>query len=1238
MAIDPGTLDRAASAALPVLADAAVKGAVLLAIAGAAVFCMRRKASAAVRQAVWVAALAALLLLPPASAALPRWRVLPPWAELSVEAQPPVGPEAVAAPAADRWDGAGLIGMDAMDRMDAAVLRDEVPEADVAATALTPPAAAPASAEATCGTAPVGPEPVRRRWPASVLAGTWLTGTLLCLLPPVLGRLSLWRLARRSRRLEGGRWAELCARAGAAVGLARPVVLLQSRDEPMPMIWGLFRHRLLLPAEADGWSDQRRWVVLLHELAHAKRRDCLAKCVAGLACAVYWFNPLAWLAFTFMQRDAEAACDDLVLTGAGAPEGQPLRPSDYAQHLLEIASGLKSGMLAAYSSIAMARRSKLEGRLLAILDATRSRRALTRWGMLAAAIVVVTVVVPLASMRAAPAEAEKKAESSAPTRTDRAFPAFVVSIQDDRYGPIEGEAAMTPEGGATPEAGKLMCGPSVDVSKVTWAYVRTADGGDIYEVTTRFAPAAPGPAIQTRTIVYRGQPLTVLETLQQRVTFLPPEQYRRLLMDIWPSPTPKALVRAVLARKAEAVRVLLDAGADVNARWRSDRTALIELAALPDRRRPAAGMLETARVLIERGTDLNAADTMGRTALHHAAEHNDADMVRLLLDAGADPLIGDLSGRMPMDEAPAADEPAAVMLREVAAPLLAERRERILAAMGPFLAAALRGDGDTVAALAADMPPYTEAVWRRWAEQGSADLKAYAVAQLYVNGLSVGRDGARAEIGTIPGGAHWVTLTLTRCPDGSWRPVEVKRVPTGLPMRPVLKVTLGGAIERIDARPQDASTPSPPSPTTDEAAQPPLTDAQRQRQWRRMHLGDCRAVEGTVQAAGEVAPDRMIPVLLAGGAGDEPAVLRLAFVRFVRADDALVAEVWGQLISYPKGKWRVAMEIMPPNGQTRRGEVVVESSGIAVGVPLVQTGYLAFRFDGAATVPDGTRFRVTVSVAAPDDPVSGSLTDAYSRAVAEQRDAWMDPGDRTIAVEVPPKPAETPVETVVWRAVDAEPREHPALLLGPNGPPVYWRCDGQTFRKVVTVWGASDLADRTLPDGTYRVSVTTPRQGPPGPFIVGVTPPMRLSPDSPRAEARLEWLTGAHVTINVLDGQTERPACGVPVLIRLPNGLPIEVLTDDQGLIRLDHVPPGRFTAEVGARDWWPVVRPEAIKTVTVTPSAASRAGVTIPYTVDRPTYRCAVPSRPKAATDEAGRLIIPADDPRTDTGVNQMG
>ena len=380
MTIDTESLHRLAFDAAPVLLDAAVKGAVLLAAAAVLTTAMR-KASAAARQCVWLLALVSVLALPVASALLPGWQVLPGWAKLDV-------------PADAGGEGA-----------------DEVTWEPQPPTHARPVEVVAAEREA--GPAPVEPVVARavetpQRRPTGlvpVALAVWLAGTLACLLPLLLGRLQLWWAGRRWRRIDGGPWGTLARRAAETVGLRRTVALLQSDGEPMPMVWGTVRPRLLLPASADQWSADRRWVVLLHELVHVRRHDCLAQLLARLACAVYWFNPLCWVAFKRMQREAEAACDDLVLAAGH-------RPSDYAQHLLEMASGLDGAALAACGPIAMARPGKLQGRLRAILDDRRDRRALTRVGALVALALAVAAVVPMSVLTAAGRPAFDKAHVS----------------------------------------------------------------------------------------------------------------------------------------------------------------------------------------------------------------------------------------------------------------------------------------------------------------------------------------------------------------------------------------------------------------------------------------------------------------------------------------------------------------------------------------------------------------------------------------------------------------------------------------------------------------------------------------------------------------------------------------------------------------------------------------------------------------------------------------------------------
>ena len=163
----------------------------------------------------------------------------------------------------------------------------------------------------------------------------------------------------------------------------------------MPVAAGIFRPAVIMPDAADTWSESRLRVVLLHELAHVKRRDCLTHVLGQAACAFHWFNPLAWLAVKRARTERERACDDLVLACG-------TRGSDYADQLLEMARVLRGDRFPALlggASLAMAHRSQLEGRLVAILDPRLPRSGMTRGRALAAVALCCAAVAPLGALQ-----------------------------------------------------------------------------------------------------------------------------------------------------------------------------------------------------------------------------------------------------------------------------------------------------------------------------------------------------------------------------------------------------------------------------------------------------------------------------------------------------------------------------------------------------------------------------------------------------------------------------------------------------------------------------------------------------------------------------------------------------------------------------------------------------------------------------------------------------------------------
>jgi TonB family protein len=175
--------------------------------------------------------------------------------------------------------------------------------------------------------------------------------------------------------------------------LSRSVRLLQCRSQlAMPLTWGLFRPVIVLPSGAEHWPEDRRRVVLSHELAHIARHDWLLQICAELVRALYWFHPLAWLAAARLRQESERACDDAVLRIG-------IAPSLYASQLLDLARTLENSGRAWSTALAIARPSNLERRFAAMLNPSINRSRLSVKTKLLVPFLALCFLLPLAALR-----------------------------------------------------------------------------------------------------------------------------------------------------------------------------------------------------------------------------------------------------------------------------------------------------------------------------------------------------------------------------------------------------------------------------------------------------------------------------------------------------------------------------------------------------------------------------------------------------------------------------------------------------------------------------------------------------------------------------------------------------------------------------------------------------------------------------------------------------------------------
>jgi TonB family protein len=228
---------------------------------------------------------------------------------------------------------------------------------------------------------------------SAALPAIWVAGSFVALLALLLGCLRLRRSGCQAQPLFESAWTDIAASVSKTLALRRRIRLIQSDYRTMPITWGFLVPKVLVPGCASEWTADRKRIVLAHEFAHVRRGDWLFQIVAEIACVIYWFNPLFWIARNRMDFESERACDDVVLN-LGI-DGQ-----DYATHLVEIARLLRKQGPAWLPALAMARPFSFEERLVAILNSSVNRRGSAATSIAIAVAVITGLILPFAALRA----------------------------------------------------------------------------------------------------------------------------------------------------------------------------------------------------------------------------------------------------------------------------------------------------------------------------------------------------------------------------------------------------------------------------------------------------------------------------------------------------------------------------------------------------------------------------------------------------------------------------------------------------------------------------------------------------------------------------------------------------------------------------------------------------------------------------------------------------------------------
>jgi beta-lactamase regulating signal transducer with metallopeptidase domain/uncharacterized GH25 family protein len=353
------------------------------------------------------------------------------------------------------------------------------------------PARGPRTGGELVPSATVSPVSVVSRAPRltieAALALAWFAGVVL-----LLGRFVRAQWTFR-RRLSGARpvdssslgvdLRDLCRRAG--VPESTPIV--QSGEIAVPAVWGFVRPTIIVPAgiAAALTPAQLRWV-LLHELAHIRRRDLIVVTLQRLAAVLHFFNPIIWIANRVIHQLREYACDDIAVAQS---QSTAFEPGEAFVRVLRHAQAGRGKLQGALGVLELDARAWCFRRVRRLLEIDRPIR--TRLGAGPVCALVLAAVVALPYLRAASSEPGKKSEqpgsqpngskpseTKTPTKVGREFELRVVG-PDGKPVP---NAVVNVRAGATIAAKSLRMGKLIKQSDYGTDAVTDAGGQLVFEL------------------------------------------------------------------------------------------------------------------------------------------------------------------------------------------------------------------------------------------------------------------------------------------------------------------------------------------------------------------------------------------------------------------------------------------------------------------------------------------------------------------------------------------------------------------------------------------------------------------------------------------------------------------------------------------------------------------------------------------------------------------------------------
>ena len=159
----------------------------------------------------------------------------------------------------------------------------------------------------------------------------WIAGAVLLIGRILIGYGIVWCLRSQAQVQRDGPLCDALRQARRTLDSYPKVEVATSPSISSPMALGILRPIIVFPADlVEKLRTDELTLILMHELAHVRRWDNLTRLLHRLVSAVLFFHPAVWLCGRMLRREAEQACDDLVVCATGRSEA-------YARGLAHVA-------------------------------------------------------------------------------------------------------------------------------------------------------------------------------------------------------------------------------------------------------------------------------------------------------------------------------------------------------------------------------------------------------------------------------------------------------------------------------------------------------------------------------------------------------------------------------------------------------------------------------------------------------------------------------------------------------------------------------------------------------------------------------------------------------------------------------------------------------------------------------------------------------------------------------------